>query len=259
MNQLKLDLLQNCFNFVKESLNKAMEAEYRAEEWKYSILFLVQAIELALKEKLKREHPILIYKNIDKPNETISLEFAMSRIQNITKISLTKSDISAINKAKQIRNQIVHYEIDMDIVVTKITFSSLLGFLDEFVSTHLKENLRNEIDEKLWKEVLNIDEYLNEISERALLRLQNENIDKNKIIECYECGYETFVMRKTEGICYVCNFKNEIVRCSKCNKEVIETFTNPFDGKLVCLHCHPFEFSLFDVDGEDVDEEDIAY
>ncbi len=250
MNQLKLDLLQNCFSFVKESLKKAIIAEHKPDEWKYSILFLVQAIELALKEKLRREHPILIYKNIDKANETVSLDYAIKRIQNIANIQFTTDDISAIEKAKEIRNEIVHYEIDRDVISIKVIFSTLLGFLDNFISIHLKDNLKNKFNEGLWKEVITTDEYLKEIRERALLRIEQEKINKNKIIECYDCGFETFVVGKSEGICYVCNFKNIIVKCYECEGDFLEYMTTSFADKYLCFNCHPFN-DLFDNDEED--------
>ena len=61
---IKISLLENSHNFVDEALQKAVLAENEPINWKYAIFNLVQSIELLLKERLKREHSILIYQNI---------------------------------------------------------------------------------------------------------------------------------------------------------------------------------------------------
>ena len=63
--KLKFSLLENSHSFIAEAAQKAVEATNEPHNWKFAILNLVQAIELSLKEMLRREHPILIYKNID--------------------------------------------------------------------------------------------------------------------------------------------------------------------------------------------------
>ena len=54
MKELKLTLQENSFDFLKQSLSQAVLSEKTPENWKYAILNLVQAIELSLKELLKR-------------------------------------------------------------------------------------------------------------------------------------------------------------------------------------------------------------
>ena len=108
MSKIELSLIENSHNFLNESLAQAIIAEEKPEYWKYAILHLVQAIELSLKERLRVEHPSLIYKNIDKPKDTVSLKFAADRLQNIANVKLEKSDLTSIQLASEIRNKIVH-------------------------------------------------------------------------------------------------------------------------------------------------------
>ena len=119
MKKLKLDLLENCFSFANESLLKAVNADTNKIEWKFSILFLVQSIELALKEKLKREHHSLIFKDVAKPTVTVTIEQAIERLESISKLKFDIVDRNNITFACNIRNKIVHYEIDEELILLK--------------------------------------------------------------------------------------------------------------------------------------------
>ena len=81
MSQVTLTLLDNAHNFIGEALRKAVLSEKDQGQWKFAIFNLVQAIELLLKEKLRQEHRILIFKNIDKPETTVSIESAITRLR----------------------------------------------------------------------------------------------------------------------------------------------------------------------------------
>jgi len=61
MNRLKLTLQDNAISFAEESLSNAIVAKESPQRWKFAILSLVQAIELSLKEVLKREHPFGVF------------------------------------------------------------------------------------------------------------------------------------------------------------------------------------------------------
>lgn len=90
MSKINFTLLENSYNFLNYSLNEAIEAELKPEKWKYAILHLVQAIELILKERLRQEHPSLIYRDVDKQKDTVSLEYAASRLQKFLRLNLIK-------------------------------------------------------------------------------------------------------------------------------------------------------------------------
>jgi hypothetical protein len=154
MSQLKLTLQENCFSFLNHSLSQAIIAEKSQENWKYAILNLVQAIELALKELLKKEHPILIFKNIDNPTETVSLQFAVARLQKISKIIFDKDDLDTISLASKYRNEIVHYEFSFKIEEIKLIYAKLIGFLQSFTNKYFKKDLNEIFQSDLWEEAL---------------------------------------------------------------------------------------------------------
>ena len=150
MSKINFTLLENSYNFLNFSLLQAIEAEVNPEKWKYAILHLVQAIELILKERLKREHPSLIFRDVDKQKETVSLEFAASRLQKISKIEFDKSDLDTIWLATSFRNQIVHFEFSIEIVEIKSVYSKLIGFFQSFLLKEFKISLDTIINKEIW-------------------------------------------------------------------------------------------------------------
>ena len=60
MAKLKLDLI-NSTSYVREAVAYAQRDGVNETRWKFAIINVVQAMELAFKEKLRRIHPTLIY------------------------------------------------------------------------------------------------------------------------------------------------------------------------------------------------------
>ncbi|MFI5251536.1 MAG: hypothetical protein ACHQQQ_03795 [Bacteroidota bacterium] len=216
MSQLKLNLFDNSHSFTKEALSKAILAEKDPTQWHFAILFLVQAIELILKERLRREHPILIYKEIDNPKKTTTLMQTVSRLQQIAKVEFKKEDLNAIEKASEWRNIIVHFEIDVSVQIFKPVFAILLGFLSDFHQNHFEQDLHYYIPNDLWEEAISINQYGNEIFNRAQLLMEQNNIDQKYVWICHACGWEAFVIQDDECTCYVCGHKEEVVECEYC-------------------------------------------
>lgn len=218
MSTLKISLLQNAYGFIEEALSKAIKAEEEPLHWKFAALNLVQAIELSLKEKLRREHPILIFQNVDSPKNTVSLEVALKRLQKIGKINFSESDISTISKASKIRNMIVHFEFDLNAKKFKLIFAKLLGFLSQFHTIHLDSTLDEIIPGDLWQEAVSIFEYSEELFKRAEKIFEEQGIDVYYIWTCANCGWDAFVIQDDINICYVCGYKAEIIECPDCKE-----------------------------------------
>ena len=54
--EIKLSLWENSKTFLDGAISKAVLGEKTPVSWKFAILAIVQAIELAMKARLKREH-----------------------------------------------------------------------------------------------------------------------------------------------------------------------------------------------------------
>lgn len=240
---MKISLLENAHSFLDEALSNAIKAEEDAIRWKYAILNLVQAIELSLKEKLRQEHPILIFQKIDTPALTVNLGTALNRLKNISKLKLSKSDVATINKAAGLRNQIVHFEFSIDEKRNKLVFAKLLGFLSHFHQTHLDTPLDYIVDPHQWQEALSIFEYAEELFNRALEIFKEQDINPDSAWTCPNCEWEAFITQDNIGSCYVCGLQEEVSDCAECGKglfhrECHELQTGDEIYENFCLECY---------------------
>jgi hypothetical protein len=237
--EVKLSLPENAHSFIVEALSKAILAEKDSIQWKYAILNLVQAIELSLKELLRRQHPALIYKNIDKPSETVSLEFARLRLEKIAGVVFDKTDISSIETASNYRNQIVHYEFTFKDTDLKLVFAKLLGFLQNFHSAHFNNSLNKIIPSSVWQEAVGVLDYATELFERAQARWKAEKIAPSLIWACRHCCWEAFVIQDNKNTCYVCGATDTIFKCDECHQLLYCDDHSDFqkDGKRICRRC----------------------
>ena len=215
---MKISLLQNAYSFLEEALSKAIRAEEQPIQWKYATLNLVQAIELSLKEKLRREHPILIFQQIDSPKNTVNLEAALSRLQSIGKLNFSQSDMHTISKASKLRNLIVHYEFELRAEESKLIFAKLLGFMSHFHTMHLDSPLDAALSGDLWQEALSIFDYAEELFNRAEDIFKEKGFDPSLIWTCAKCEWHAFVVEEDINTCYVCGFSSEIIECDNCRE-----------------------------------------
>jgi hypothetical protein len=138
---IRMTLGENSIDSLQESLTKVRDAEANAAAWKFAVVHIVHAIELMLKERLQREHRLLIFQNVDKPGTqarpgtTVSLETALTRLQNAD-VDLDDDDLRAIGKAIEWRNRITHSEFSLYITEVRAVFALLFEFIHTF---HLKE------------------------------------------------------------------------------------------------------------------------
>lgn len=240
---MKISVLHNAYSFLEEALAKAIKAENEPMEWKYAILNLVQAIELSLKEKLRLEHPILIFQKIDAPKNTVNIDLALERLQKIGKINFSQSDISTIKRAKTLRNLIVHFEFELNSQESKLIFSKLLGFLTHFHLEYLDNILDEVISYELWQEAININEFSEELYSRAEKIFSKRKIDPFYIWNCANCQWPAFVIQDEINTCYVCGYKSEIITCPDCNKlfypeDCKELQTDDEKFELFCIDCY---------------------
>ena len=113
--KIEFDLLTN----ANDSLDRALELitygdrEHEARRLKQAVQAVAHAIELLLKERLRRLHPSLIWEQVDKyPNlnaRTVGSELAASRLQNIGGVEFRRADLDLLRSLRATRNAIEHY------------------------------------------------------------------------------------------------------------------------------------------------------
>lgn len=177
---LKLSLIENSHNFLVEGAKKAVEARTDVHQWKFSILNLAQALELTLKEVLRREHPIFIYENIDLPKNTITISQALSRIENdkILGISISKNEKKKIKRAIELRNKITHFEFDITEEYAMAKFSELFAFLIFFQARFLKIEIDEILKQDYIDATIEIERCFKELKRKAYQRIEEEGFTR---------------------------------------------------------------------------------
>jgi len=231
-------LLQNAQDFAKESISKAVAAETLPQEWKFAILHLVQAIELSLKELLRHQHPLLIFKNVDHPKHTVTIEQALLRLKQATSFDLSEDERAVLKTASRLRNDIVHHKFKAEPEKLKLAYAKLFGFLVEFFKTHLEEPLNLSIPKDIWQQGIKIKEYGEELYKRARAQMDKDEIDDDSLVACPKCGWEAIVpYGDNQDTCYVCGHIEHLAVCSRCQKTMIWGEHEELGGKEYCWDC----------------------
>ncbi len=238
MSRLNLSLLDNAVSFAEDALANAVVAEQEPLRWKFAILSLVQAIELSLKELLFRQHPFLIYKDIDRPKNTVSIEQATSRLASIANVKLSSDESSALKTAVDVRNQIVHHQIDAALAELKLVFARLLGFLNDFHRSHLDEPLQDQIEGRLWQSGVKIQAYGDELFRRARERMDADEIGDECLIACPNCGWKALcAFEPSEDTCYVCGHIESLSVCDRCQHIMLSEEEHDYNKRTYCYDC----------------------
>jgi len=98
-------------------------------KWKLAFVSLVQAFELILKYGLFSINPVLIYSDIDSINlsseKTVSYSSALLRLRNFNNNPYTENEEKFIKNCFIIRNQFIHYTVNITTEEIKKKFATL--------------------------------------------------------------------------------------------------------------------------------------
>lgn len=228
-DKLKLDLLENAIDSIVHGLEHYVEGKENPTSYKFAILHVAQGVELILKERLRREHWVLIYEKVEKPitSRTVGFETAVLRMQGICNITLEKY-IDALSKLKDARNEVEHYKVSLSGEEAAALIGSNIPFLVEFLNDELKTTLREHIeDEEIWLELLDIEHVFKQaiVKAREELALMLEYKEKDQeyptVVECPMCGLEYIVIKgklDKEAKCLLCKHVSELRECIRCYK-----------------------------------------
>lgn len=149
-NEDRLSIMKIEFNLIEnahDSLDRAFELivwgdqQYEARRLKQAVQAVAHAIELLLKERLRRLHPSLIWENVDQyPNlnaRTVGAERAAERLKSIGAVDFHRDDLQLLRELRATRNAIEHFAW----VTTKQEADSILGRSLEFAFHFASEQL----------------------------------------------------------------------------------------------------------------------
>ena len=215
---------------------------------KWAILELFHTIELLLKERLSREHPLLIYRRIDKPlgddSQTVGLNEALARFANL-EIELPKEYVKILQDLRRRRNRIEHHRF-----IAESSHEQVLGEALAFIRYFLEEHLEEDIEEHLTgaqfdmvKELILSYEEQVERAERALDIARSKFSPKEQSVldtgTCPQCGNDTVLQgESSEPYCYFCEENVSVAACNYCGR-----YVDPDEliGGSICSYCFSYK------------------
>lgn len=210
--EIEFDLLSNAVDSLLHAIDHVAPIgdEAVAKDYKQAILAVAHAVELLLKERLRREHPALIWRNVDKyPSldaQTVTVDEAIARLESICGVKISDEDRSAIRSSKLLRNSIQHYRFSMTEKAVRKSIGKMLAFILEFSDKELAHPIREDLrrNERL-QDLLAMYEFY----EAYYKKVEAEMRRRDKWTEeCSECGFPSFDL--TTGICEICGHVGDL-------------------------------------------------
>lgn len=250
MKTHKLVLLANSVSYFREAVKYAQSESEETEQWKFAIVHVVQAMELAFKEFLRRIHPTFIFESIDKPDKTVSMRMALARLRNpsIGNLPISDTEKAKIDKAFDLRNELTHFEFEFTHDHIQAKFAEIFSFMIFFYKESLGLSTEEFIGEdQLWQ-IMKAIRTRDELLQRAKAYVSRGEVGTAWI--CQECDEATFVLDEEQ--CCFCHHKEKIVSCDTCGSKAYESdlidTTDLFDldydeGRTIVANDYGFEDS----------------
>ena len=144
--KIEFDLLTNATDSIIQAIELIAwkDEPDDARRLKQSVLSIAHGVELLLKERLRRVHPVLIWENVDKyPSlgaRTVTVDTALNRLARIGGLKFSVQDTSLITSLRDTRNAIEHYAWS----TTKAEADRIVGQALGFALHFSKEELGND-------------------------------------------------------------------------------------------------------------------
>lgn len=223
-----LDLRENAADSFDEALTKYREGHSgQAKAFKFAILHLAHSLELLLKYYVSRSHPLLIYKNpfskdLKKEN-TIGLWDAVQFLANEGK-ALEDDFVADLKWIKALRNDIEHYQFDMDVSTVRKTMGRLVQAITEF---HADVSEDDDIEDFVSKANMPLYQELADENarERGLARTAaKEKTEDGEVYDCPSCGYKGTAAKIGQAhVCQYCEEVDTLANCCICGVSVLRS------------------------------------
>ncbi|MFC5449069.1 hypothetical protein ACFPOG_12415 [Paenibacillus aestuarii] len=255
MSTVQFNLFNNGIDFLRRGLNEFLSEGDPSSE-KYSALHIATAVELILKERLMRINPGLIYKNPGS-NFTVTVDDAIKRL-NDNGVQFDQNHLNSISVLKDLRNQLIHFQVTYNIRDLSIAISNCLEFIHNFLLTELQVDLKTIAESEDWLSLIDrVNSIGNHYVEEALKNIEQiRRTDTigvhNKDIDAYcpRCNTETMLINelqqeypKWSGHCLICGLEAMLTSCQFCSTTIIDYY----GSSEVCNVCSEKIFGRKDI------------
>ncbi|MFH1213478.1 MAG: zinc ribbon domain-containing protein [Candidatus Neomarinimicrobiota bacterium] len=225
MTNLKLNLLQNGLDSLRHASEHFLEDSESG--LKYSILHLSHSIELLLKERLAKEHDLLIFSKPENSSEnakTVTLDETIKRL-SAAGIHLSNDAKLSFEALQRTRNKVQHYQLnlikkDVEAEIGR-NVKYIIDFLRDELSILLEDYLPKEIYSSLRNAIFTYEE-LAQLYKNEMLSFNKRYGIKSEPELCPECGHFSIIYpdprySKNDMVkCFFCKSELEVYKCSKC-------------------------------------------
>ena len=200
------------------------------------VLNVAHALELLLKERLRRVHPAFVWRNVDKyPSTgaaTVDTGTAVSRLVRIAEVEFPEEALNTIHRARKLRNEIEHFETTINLPQTKAIAGQLFAFIADFSDHELGIDLAAQLGPGYWRPLSGVEKFWRFHAVATEQQVAQEE-DERGIVECTACMKKTF--RASTGKCALCGYEEQAEMCILCERWVLGGW--PAEQGNVCWDC----------------------
>ena len=237
---LQSSLLQNAYDYMLS----ASESVFRNEgprSLKESVIHSANGLELVLKARLVSEHWSLIFQDVNNASiehltkaDFVSVNFstAVSRLKKIAGVSINKTSELHINNLRDLRNQLTHFNANLDPAQAKSLVAKTMAFCLEFCEQQdmTIPDLTSKTEE-IHNNLIQIQEFV----DARITTIANQWAG-SLIWECPDCWQEALVIDGESLQCKFCNSvttprtladrysQGELEDCPECGEEMTFAF-----------------------------------
>ena len=227
---MEFDLVQNALHSLSEAMSYYHEADEtaNADKYKFCILLSAHCAELLIKELLRRNHPSLVFEDIDKIKritddvdaQTVGYKLAMQRAKNLCGVDFQQYE-NYLAELGAVRNRVQHYKCTIDGVYYKRLMSQVFSAIEylflDVLHLHF-EDFEDVIDSR---DVSFLHEDANAFAARKNdLRKEFESGNATRYRIEYDNGHILDIPCPTCGTTFLA--QEDHIRCKLCGKEYID-------------------------------------
>ena len=234
-NDKNESLLPSAKQFLVEAIRN-----FRSGKLNFAIVHAVVTTELVLKERLRRIHPTLVYRNIDAKNpraeKTVSLAAAPRRLANFG-VPLDPDQAHLIDRVTEWRHEIVHHMPTFNREDAELQLPMLIDFIATYLRQQMDTPLEGFLPGDLWSQANEMLSDWRNVVESARKAATEEG---GVIVDpCPRCAAER-VMTLSNGDyvhCHLCSadlYRCEL--CAGCGRETVASYA-PIAEENFCYRC----------------------